>query len=69
MDAMRAGRQVVQVEGDQHAAIDRGEVHCARRLSIAGLQMRDGVRLLRGSCGQSPGQQRKRRRNAVNFGH
>ncbi|HUE63305.1 MAG TPA: hypothetical protein VMO78_02920 [Rhizomicrobium sp.] len=39
MDAVCAGRQVMQVEGDQRAAIDGGEIHRADRLSVAGSQI------------------------------
>ena len=67
MDGMRARRQIVQIEGDQHAAIDGGEVHAADRLAFQVLQMGDGMGLLRGIS--RGGQRQQDCCNAMKFSH
>ena len=47
MDGMRARRQVVQVEGDQHAMVKRLESGGAARLAIQSGQPGNGLGLLR----------------------
>ena len=56
--ACAPGRQIVQVEGDQHAAIDGGEIHLPDRLALQVLQMGDGMGLLRGIRRRGQRQQR-----------